>query len=154
MARQARQVHVYLYRENGGQVEYAVFQRADMPFCWQGVCGGLENSETLEEGARRELLEEAGVTGERPLYRLESVSYLPDNIFSERARNAWGETVVVVPMYFFAMPFDGEIVLSHEHSAVEWLPYEAAYERIYYSDQKIALYEVKEKLKRNLLGKA
>ena len=73
MARQPRQVHIYLYRQRGDAVEYAIFQRADMPECFQGVCGGGEGDETLEQAARREVFEEAGVTGNWPLYRLESI---------------------------------------------------------------------------------
>ena len=150
MARQPRQVHVYLYRQRGDAVEYAIFQRADMPECFQGVCGGGEGDETLEQAARREVFEEAGVTENLPLYRLESISNLPDTLFSAWERAAWGPQVCVVLMYFFAMPFEGEIVLSDEHLQVEWLPYEVAYERVYFEDQKIALYELNERLKRGV----
>lgn len=54
-------------------------------------------------------------------------------------------------MYFFAMPFNGQIQLSDEHTGIKWLSYESAHELIYYQDQKIALYELNEKLQRNLL---
>ena len=149
MARQPRQVHIYLFRQRAGQYEYAIFQRADMPFCWQGVCGGLEGNETLEEGARREVYEEAGIIEHYPLYALESVSYLPDNIFKETTRQIWGNSIVVVPIYFFAMPCEMEIMLSEEHSEVRWLPYQEAYDLVYYQDQKTALYELNERLIRN-----
>ena len=152
MARQPVQVHIFLFRMSGEEYEYAIFQRADMPECWQGVCGGAEDAETIWEAARMELLEEAGVTGENPLYKLESISYLPDDIFSTKGRSIWGKDVVVVPMYFFAMPFDGEIVLSEEHTAVAWLPYDEAYQKILFKDQQIALYELKERLLRGNLS--
>ena len=150
--RQPVQVHIYLYRIKNGQYHYAVFQREDLPVCWQGVCGGLEGGETIEEGARREILEEAGIREKLPLYRLESVSSLPASLFDAGTQKAWGKDVVVVPMYFFAMPFEGEIVLSGEHTAVRWLPYEEAYGLIYFSDQKTALYELNERLMRGNLG--
>ena len=79
MARQPIQIHVFLYRKRGDQIEYAIFQRSDLPACWQGVCGGVENEETPEEGARRELFEEAGVTGKLPLYKMDCVSYIRAN---------------------------------------------------------------------------
>lgn len=104
MARQPKQVHIFLYRKAKEGYEYAVFQRADMPECWQGVCGGLEDRETLSEGARRELFEEAGISQELPLYKLESISSLPDTLFSERTRAIWGDGIVVVPMYFLPCP--------------------------------------------------
>lgn len=151
MARQPKQVHIFLYRRKENGFEYSVFQRADMPFCWQGICGGLENDETPAQGARRELLEEAGIHEELPLYPLESVSYLPVGIFDTEKQQIWGKRVVVVPMYFYAMPFDGAVRLSDEHTTMKWLRYEQAYELVYYGDQKTALYELNEKLLRNIL---
>ena len=152
MSRQPQQVHIWLYRENGrAEWEFAVFQRSDNPDCWQGVCGGLEEGETLEEGARRELFEEAGIAGPRPLYRLDSVSYVPACVFDKRAQEAWGQDVVVVPMAFFAMPCDGDITLSSEHTEIVWLPYEEAERRVMFHAQKTALYELCERLRRGNL---
>jgi len=154
MSRQPKQVHIWLYRRAGDAYEYAVFRRADMPECRQGVCGGGEASESLEQAARRELSEEAGITdASLPLYRLDSISYLPDGIFSAKSRAVWGPDTVVVPMYFFAMPFDGEIILSDEHSEVQWLAYEKAYALTLFTDQKTALYELNERLRRGNLGR-
>ncbi len=151
MARQAKQIHAYLYREKDGNYEYAIFQRADMEFCFQGVSGGVEGNESIEEAARREIFEEAGIKEKLPLYILESVSFLPDNIFSEKTRKLWGKNIVVIPMYFFAMPFDGDIILSNEHKTVKWLEYEKAYDLVFYTDQKVALYELNEKLLRGII---
>ena len=53
--------------------------------------------------------------------------------------------------YFFAMTWDGQVRLSNEHLAMRWLGYEEAYDLIYYMDQKIALYELHEKLRRGML---
>lgn len=152
MARQPKQVHIFLYRERNNAFEYAIFQRADMPFCWQGVCGGLEDEETPEEGARRELFEEAGIAERLPLIQLESVSFLPADIFSPEQLKIWGDDVVVIPMFFFVMPFGGEIKLSEEHSDVKWLSFEEADRLVYYHDQKTALYELNEKLRRGILS--
>ena len=151
MARQPKQAHIYLFRKNNEQYEFAIFRRSDMPECWQGICGGLEDNESLEEGARREIFEEAGITDFLPLYRLESISYIPDHVFGEKARTHWGKDVVVVPMYFFAMPFDGTIKLSAEHTDVVWLPFEQAHDLIFFKDQQVALYELNERLIRNNL---
>lgn len=151
MARQPKQVHIFLFRPSESGYEYALFQRSDSKFCWQGICGGVEDNETAEEGAWREIFEEAGISEHLPLYPLESISYLPDNIFSKDERALWGNHIVVIPMYFFAMPFNGQIKLSEEHTDIKWLSYEDAYDLIYYQDQQIALYELNEKLRRNLL---
>ena len=152
MARRPQQVHIWLYRQNAqGKWEFAVFRRSDCPDCWQGVCGGLEEGETLEEGARRELLEEAGIAAPRPLYRLDATGCVPARVFHKRVQEAWGKAVVVVPMAFFAMPFDGEIVLSHEHTEIAWLPYSEAERLVIFHDQKNALYELHERLHRDNL---
>ena len=149
MARRPEQVHIFLYRYAGYGYEYAVFQRSDSPECWKGVCGGVEDNETAAQSARRELMEEAGITEQLSLYPLQSMSYLPLNVFSSEETANWGLDVVVVPMYFFAMPFDGQIVLSDEHTEVRWLPYQEAYDLICYLDQKIALYELNLRLQRS-----
>ena len=82
---------------------------------------------------------------------LENINYLPDNIFSDSTRLNWGENIVVVPMYFLAMPYNGQVKLSEEHMDVKWLSYDDAYNLIYYYDQKIALYELNEKLLRKII---
>lgn len=149
MARQPQQIHVFLYRLGAEGYEYAVMQRSDARFCWQGVCGGVEDDETLEQSARRELFEEAGITETLPLYPLQSMSYLPLDVFSSKYEQVWGRDVIVVPMYFFAMPFEGEIVLSDEHTEVRWLPYQQAHDLICYHDQQTALYELNQRLLRS-----
>jgi len=152
MSRQPKQVHIYLYRKNlFGIDEFAIFQRADNELWWQGICGGLEDGETIETGARREIFEEAGISDKLPLYRLDTESYLPAYIFHKQTQEIWGKDTVVIPMYFFAMPFDGIIKISNEHKEFRWLPYKEAKELVYFHDQKTALWEVKERLIRGNL---
>ncbi len=151
MSRQPKQVHIYLYREGKDGYEYAIFQRSDNPLWWQGICGGLEDDETIEEAAIRETYEEAGISDKLPFYKLENLSYLPVSIFSEKRQNIWGKDIVVVPMFFFAVPYNGQITLSHEHSEIRWLSYENAQQLVYFNDQKTALYELNERLKRGNL---
>lgn len=149
MSRQPQQVHIFLYRKNSrGVYEFAILQRSDNPLWWQGVCGGVEEGETIEGGARREIFEEAGIDEKLPLYPLDSLSYLPADIFNKEHQRAWGKDVVVIPMYFFAMPFQGQIKLSDEHIQCRWLPYEEAEKLVYFDDQKVALWETKERLLR------
>lgn len=151
MARQARQVHIYLYRKTNGVFEYAIFQRSDMPVCRQGVCGGLEGDETLEQGVLRELWEEAGIKNVDRLHLLETISYVPAGQFSQKHRDLWGNAVIVIPMYCYAIPYDGEIVLSDEHISVKWMTYDDAFNVVYFDSQKTALYELNEKLLRGLI---
>jgi len=150
MARKPENIHVYLYRKNiDDDVEFAIFQRTDDPKCWQGISGGVEDGETTEQAALRESFEEAGTPLDMPLYRLDTVSYLPADIFS--AHVLWGKDIVVCPMFFFAIPFAGDIILSHEHTEVRWLRYKYAEALVYWHDQKIALWELNERLIRGNL---
>ena len=153
MSRQPKQVHIYLYRKgNDGEYEYSIFQRADNELWWQGICGGMEEEdETLEESARREIYEEAGITEDLPLYELDTQSSLPVSIFNEESQQEWGKDLLIVPMYFFAMPYEGKIKLSHEHKTYVWLKYDKAYDLVHFHDQKAALWELNERLKRGNL---
>ena len=153
MARKPVNVHVYLFRKNLiGSYEYAIFQRADNPEWWQGVSGGVEDDETVKEAALRESYEEAGTPTSSTIYYLDTMSYLPSNIFRDSI--TWGSDVVVCPMYFFAIQFDGEIILSEEHLEVRWLEYEEAEALVYFHDQKTALWELDQRLLRGNLALA
>lgn len=154
MARQPIQVHIYLFRKSRDGYEYAIFQRSDLTVCWQGICGGLEDGETVIEGARREIFEESGIKRDLPLFKLDTTSYLPDKIIADSERAHWRDDVIVIPMYYFAMEYNGEIKLSDEHLQYKWMSYHEAHEVIYFDDQKTALYELNELLLRNKLDKA
>ena len=80
------------------------------------------------------------------------MSYLPSDIFRDSI--TWGPDVVVCPMYFFAIQFDGEIILSEEHLKVRWLEYEEAEALVYFHDQKTALWELDQRLSRGNLALA
>ena len=152
MSRLPQQIHVYLYRKNpNGVYEYAIFQRSDNELWWQGISGGVEEGESIEAGARREVFEEAGISDNLLMYKLETRSYLPAYIFSSQAQDIWGKDVLVIPMYFFAMPYDGEIKISEEHKQFKWLPYDKAEKLVYFHDQKTSLWELNERLLRNNL---
>ena len=68
-----------------------------------------------------------------------------------KIQKAGGPDVVVLPMYFFGMPYDGEITLSEEHLALRWLPYKQADAIVSMPDQNTALWELHERLKRGNL---
>lgn len=150
MARQPKNIHVYLYRINAeNKIEYAIFQRADNPEWWQGVSGGVEEGETIEQAALREALEEAGTLLNTEIYRLDTISYVPATIFP--AHVLWGNDIVIIPIFYFAIPFDGSIILSDEHTEVRWLTYDEAEALVYFHDQKTALWELHQRFIRGNL---
>lgn len=149
MARAPYNVHVFLYRfAESGEKEYAIFRRSDDEV-WQGICGGGEDNETIIESALRESYEEAGISQCLDLHRLDTISFVPANVF--KASEDWGKDVVVVPMYFFGALYDGNITLSHEHSEYKWCNCEEARKLMYWHEQKNALWELNERLERGIL---
>lgn len=83
------------------------------------------------------------------IYPLDTMSYVPADVFS--VYKQWGKNVVVCPMYFFVIPFEGVIQLSDEHLQVKWCTYQNAYDLIYWHDQKTALWELNQRLCRGNL---
>lgn len=143
--RQPYSIHVFLYHRNEhGIWEYAIFQHANRPYIWQGIAGGVEEEETFEQAARRAVLENAGITLAATLYRLDTISFLPSHVFPEH--HTWGNDVLVCPMTHFAAAYDGKIIMSKEHKNIKWCTYQAAYNEMYWHDQKTALWELNQRL--------
>lgn len=145
MARAPFQVLVFPYRLFGGElVQYAVFRRLDADV-WQGISGGGEDGESPEQAARREAFEEAGISENAPLLRLDSIASIPAIHFADY--RFWGNDVYVVAEYSFGVEIgEGEIRLSGEHRDYEWLSYEEAVNRLKWDSNKTALWELHRRL--------
>ncbi len=98
---------------------------ADDPYCWQCPQGGLDPSETPEEGARRELFEETGIRSVTLLGQTDRwLSYdFPPEILGRRFKSYRGQAQL-----WFAYAFHGdhsEIDLNGdenpEFSAWKWV---------------------------------
>lgn len=153
MIRRAKNVHIYFFRTNeNNKLEFAVMQRTDDPSIFQGASGGIRDDETPEQAALRVASYEAGVSGTVPLFRLTSMSYVPAIVFGSHAAE-WGEDIVVVPIYFFAMPVD-EIKHSEQHSDIQWHSFDEAFSMFTYESQKTGLWELNERLLRGNLQRA
>lgn len=146
MPRAPFNVLVFPYRQaQPGVFEYAIFRRADNG-SWQGVAGGGEDDEAPLAAARREVWEETGIRAGERLLRLDTVE--PIRVTEFGASHLWGEDVFVIPQYCFGLQADGEeIRLSHEHTRMEWLRFEAAEARLHYHGNQTALWELNQRLK-------
>ena len=133
------------FRIKNGKPEYSVFCRADDK-SFQFVAGGGENDETPLEAAKREILEESGITPDN-IIELTSLSYLPVTIIHESLRRHWDKNIYVIPEYTFGYECDSDILISHEHLDILWLNFDEAYKKLTWDSNRTALYELNERLK-------
>ncbi|WP_144699906.1 NUDIX hydrolase [Fictibacillus phosphorivorans] len=138
------QVLVIPYRIIGSYVKYAILKRADQNY-WQGIAGGGEGEETPVEAARREALEEAGLSASCNLIQLDSVTSLP--VKHVVGHYLWGEDIYVIPEYSFGLEvLNDELTLSSEHSTYKWVDYEEALTLLKWDSNKTALWELYERI--------
>jgi len=116
-----------VFVERGGEI--LVLKRAggEMTGGWYLPGGAVDPGETVEEGARRELQEEAGLAPDGPLTCV-AVAHM----------RVYGEDSLQV-LYACACR-EGDVVLSHEHSAARWVE-PAAYRERYFNDDVLAAIE-------------
>ena len=121
--RQPFSVLVYPVRFIDGDWQYLLLQRVAIPKLglmafWQGITGGLEEGETLEQAATRELREETGLVPSR----LEQIDYS----YSFPIQDEWREfyapgTQEIVEHVFIAfLCGKREPTLSTEHNEWQW----------------------------------
>lgn len=147
MPRAPFQVLVVPFRRIGEQVEFAILRREDMDV-WQAVAGGGEVGETPRQAAAREASEELGLTQDVPLYPLQTTASIPARFFADR--DSWPTGTYVIPEYTFAADLTGvEIKISDEHTAVQWLDYQAAHDVLRFDSNRTALGELHERLSDN-----
>ena len=87
---------------------------------WYLPGGAVDPGETVEDGARRELLEEAGLAASGPLTCV-AVAHM----------HVYGHESLQV-LYACEVP-SGDVVISHEHSGFRWMD-AAAYRDRYFND--------------------
>ena len=135
---------MFPFRRRGDSIEYAIFRRADAGY-WQAIAGGGEADESALEAARRETEEEAGIPRTSTFYRLDTVSSVPVYHFAARAE--WPKDLYVTTNYAFGVDCaDTEIVLSHEHTEVAWLPFSEAHNILKWENNQTALWELDQRI--------
>lgn len=151
MARAKYQVLIIPYIIKDKSIKYAVFHRSDME-AWQFISGGGEDGETPLQSAKREAFEETGIPTDSKFYLLETCCSISTDCFNAY-RKIWGEQCLVIPEHTFAVNISNiELKLSDEHTDYEWLDYETAKQRLRYDSNKVALWELDNKIKMGLLN--
>ncbi len=150
MARAKYQVLVIPYMIQDKAIKYAVFQRSDMAI-WQFVAGGGEDGEIPMQSAKREAFEEAGILPDNAYAALETNCSISTEYFKEYGE-LWEKKCLVIPEYSFAVfVANAELKLSEEHAAYEWVDYATAKQRLKYDSNKVALWELDNKIKMGYL---
>ncbi|MHC4848774.1 MAG: NUDIX domain-containing protein, partial [Planctomycetota bacterium] len=144
MPREPFNVLVIPYRERAGAREFAVFHRSDCEM-WQFIAGGGEDGEQPAATARREAFEEAGIDGELGWIALDTTTSIPRTAYPDAP---WPPSVLVIPEICFAVHVpDVEIRLSPEHDRFEWLDSESARTRLTWDSNRVALWELQQRLR-------
>ena len=151
MARAKYNVLVIPYTIQNNIIKYAIFHRSDMQV-WQFIAGGGEDGETPIQSAKREAYEEAGIACDSKYYSLETCCSISTECFKAH-RILWGEDCLVITEYSFAVKVKSDTMkLSNEHTDYEWTDYETAIQKLRYDSNKVALWEVDNKIKRGMLA--
>lgn len=132
------------FKNTDGQYLYATFLCNEDVY-WAPITGGGEDNETILQSAMREAFEESGIQPDETKYmKLDSLAMIPRDWIGDYP---WSNDIFVVPEYCFAVKVDDmKITLSHEHSTVEWLPYDEAFKRYKFEANKMALWELNQRL--------
>ena len=147
--RQPHQILVFPYKKDkDGNYLYGIFCRIGKTEIWQGIAGGVEEGETYLEACKREANEEAGISYAAKVIELKSISTMP--VVNVTKEFIWGEETYLIYEHCFGIDATKEnIVLSHEHTKMEWLSYEEAKNKLKWDSNRNALWELNWKLINN-----
>jgi len=101
---------------------------------WDFPKGHLENEETDEQAARREVEEETGIKDLIfiPEFKKEIKYYFRGKNAEKGEKHLISKTVV----FFLAKTQTKDVKISFEHEAFEWLSYEEAFKKITFKNSK------------------
>jgi 8-oxo-dGTP pyrophosphatase MutT (NUDIX family) len=99
---------------------------------WDFAKGKMEDNETKEQAALRELLEETGLTTTIDEHFEETFSYIFNDYDGEKAEKT-------VSFFLGQVPSSAAVTLSDEHSDYRWLSYEDARNLLTYDNAKDVL---------------
>ena len=115
------------------ELDVLLLERADRPGFWQSVTGSIEHAgEALPATVAREVREETGL--EAGAYRV--TDWRRENRYRiyPRWRSRYAPGIVRNAEHVFSMEVPGRLpvrLAPQEHLAYEWLPWQAAVERVF-----------------------
>lgn len=133
------QALVYVTRRIDGRREYLMLHRVRRgDDFWQGVSGGVESGETIEEAARRELMEE---TGFAPI-RFEDIDVSYTFPLAEKWRALYALGVSEIREHVFVAEVGGDhdpVIDPREHDEWRWCGFDDALALLSWPDNIIGL---------------
>jgi len=154
MARAAFQTLIIPFMIENKNLKFAIFKRTDREI-WQFISGGGEDNENSLEAAKRECFEEAKISPDTVLYKLDTINSIPAEIFCEEYTKNWDENCFVIKEFTFAVRLEKDIIkISEEHSEYKWVDYNEAISLLKYDSNKTALTELRARIMKNALIKA
>lgn len=124
--RRPESVLVVIYTE---ALEFLLLERVNPPGFWQSVTGTLEWDEAPIQTARREVAEETGL----PIASLRDAGQSQRFPILPAWRDRYADGVETNLEHVFHLPVPGVVDVTlnpHEHARCQWLPLEAAVERV------------------------
>ena len=115
-----------IFRDEGGKRLYLILHYTGSHYDFPK--GHVEQGESEEQTARREIEEETGIA---------SIEFMP--LFRERISYSFYRSGNLVPkhvVFFLARTSEKEVRLSKEHIGFEWLECEEAKKRVTYGNAK------------------
>jgi dATP pyrophosphohydrolase len=126
------QVEVILFRKEADEIRYLLFKRnARKGGFWQPITGGVEEGESIEDGLKRELLEETGFGSSQ---RTIDLHFNFNLNFPEREGG-----VLVEYVYGAELAAGQEPKLSSEHTEYQWVDFDEALRLLKWDENKSAL---------------
>ena len=131
MSSQEKPTHAggIIYREKNGYKEFLLVSAKRFPFIWVLPKGHIERFETEEQAAVREVKEESGM----------KVSIIRKIGDSQRWRWNFEKQVTA----FYLMKYEGIYSKNRENRKIQWLSLRRAIQKLFYSDQKQILKQIK-----------
>lgn len=120
--------------------EYLLFKRVarfelGLPEFWQGITGGMESGESIEDAAIREVKEESGIE----VYQLTDSSYSYDFPIKEEWKLKYTTNAESIIEHVFYAEVEEFPVLSCEHQEFGWFSFNQAMCILSFGNNKKAL---------------
>jgi len=145
--REPNSVNVFLYRMVEGRREYLLSKRTAnpelaLPAFWQGITGGMESGETLEETAPREVYEESGII----ISNLLSSEYAYEYPIKAEWKSNYSKDASFIKEYVYSAETKEEPTLSNEYSEFGWFNLDKAMILLNFGNNQEAILQVEASL--------